>query len=99
MDVRVPGDKEGAAVSLKDIVGLTVLQLGLDPRKTWKSIRGLPLYFRDLAKYRSMRGPVAAFLPVLGDRYEAAGVLPRHYFHQDLWAARKIYSANPSRHV
>jgi len=37
-------------------------------------------------------------LPVLGDRYQSAGTLG-HYFHQDLWAARRIHSRGPRIHV
>ena len=36
--------------------------------------------------------------PCLVDRYDAAGNLPRHYFWQDLWAARKVYESKVSRH-
>ena len=37
--------------------------------------------------------------PLLADRYDNAGVASGHYFHQDLHVARKIFEANPSRHV
>jgi hypothetical protein len=39
------------------------------------------------------------FYPLLADRYDAAGVASGHYFHQDLYVARKIFEANPARHV
>ena len=35
----------------------------------------------------------------MSDRYDSAGVATGHYFHQDLHVARKIFEANPSRHV
>lgn len=39
------------------------------------------------------------FYPLLADRYDAAGIASGHYFHQDLHVARKIFEAQPSRHV
>ena len=39
------------------------------------------------------------FYPILADRYDAAGVASGHYFHQDLYVANKIFTANPHRHV
>jgi hypothetical protein len=39
------------------------------------------------------------FYPLLADRYDSAGVASGHYFHQDLYVARKVFEANPSRHV
>src|SRR5262249_53525396 len=39
------------------------------------------------------------FLPALSDRYMTSGVARGHYFHQDLWAARRIYGRQPRRHI
>lgn len=39
------------------------------------------------------------FYPVLSDRYDSAGVASGHYFHQDLHVAKKIYLANPDKHI
>lgn len=36
--------------------------------------------------------------PSLVDRYEPAGNIPRHYFWQDLWAARKVYASKIEKH-
>lgn len=36
--------------------------------------------------------------PVLHDFSDSAGSINTHYFHMDLWAARKIYAANPAAH-
>jgi hypothetical protein len=36
--------------------------------------------------------------PAYRDRFGEAGTLGQ-YFHQDLWAARKIFAARPARHV
>jgi SAM-dependent methyltransferase len=37
--------------------------------------------------------------PILTDRESAAGTARGHYFHQDLWAAKKIYEARPTEHI
>lgn len=37
--------------------------------------------------------------PILGDFKTDTSHGLGHYFHQDLWAARKIYRARPSRHI
>lgn len=37
--------------------------------------------------------------PILTDRHESAGLADGHYFHQDLWAARKIYLSRPNAHI
>ncbi len=37
--------------------------------------------------------------PMLSDIGGEAGIARGHYFHQDLWAARKIYAARPAFHV
>jgi hypothetical protein len=37
--------------------------------------------------------------PVLGEASRPAGQAAGHYFHQDLWAARKIYAARPAAHL
>lgn len=37
--------------------------------------------------------------PQLGDRFDTAGTMVGHYFHQDLLVAQKIHDANPIEHV
>jgi hypothetical protein len=69
-----------------------------------RAMRGVPAFLRDAAAYRRAHDGGAfplrlgALLPILGDRYESAGALG-HYFHQDLWAARRIHDRRPPRHV
>jgi SAM-dependent methyltransferase len=67
--------------------------------------RRLPRYWRELRRYqRQARG--TAFdartgrrAPILTDYSAPAGIARGHYFHQDLWAARRIYAIRPARHV
>ena len=81
------------------------LFLGLDPRRLLKSIGGIPVFIRDLARYKRM-SPRRSFCirwldlyPVMDERQESAGTIGGHYFHQDLWAARKIHQQGPGRHI
>jgi hypothetical protein len=37
--------------------------------------------------------------PILTDRYASAGHAEGHYFHQDLWAAKKIFQERPDAHI
>lgn len=86
-------------------VGTSLIQFGIDPRRLIASIRFAPLYLFGFYRFwRSMTHSVTVpfpirWLPVLSDRYMSSGVAKGHYFHQDLWAARHIYSRKPRRHV
>lgn len=82
-----------------------VSDFGFDPLNTLSFIRGIPTYvhhsiqFRLKSKSSKFSLPISAPFPCLTDRYQKAGYIDKHYFHQDLWAARKIYERNPSRHI
>jgi hypothetical protein len=59
---------------------------------------------RHIRSYRrQLSGSADSFefrlTPVLSDRYAVAGIAKGHYFHQDLWAARRIFAAGPAKHV
>jgi len=36
---------------------------------------------------------------VLNERFDESGIMSGHYFHQDLYVARRIFGNNPTRHV
>ena len=74
-------------------------QFGIDPRKAFRSLRGLPRYVRDLFRFRSSYTGRLELLPCLHDWYEEGGTTKNEYFWQDLLVARKIYEANPEKHV
>ncbi len=78
--------------------------IGLDFYILLLSIRGIPGYIYDIVKYRKNNTlknvfPIKKYLPVLSDRYDAAGVARGHYFHQDLLVAQKVYQNNPLKHI
>lgn len=78
---------------------LLTAQFGLDPRVMLRSLRGLPRYIRDYARYRTHYNGRMDFVPCLHDWYEEGGSTKNEYFWQDLLVARMIFSANPEKHV
>jgi hypothetical protein len=68
--------------------------------------RGIVSYFRDVVAYwqadRKLHSPFSLRLsnlyPRYFDRYEDAGEIPKHYFFQDLWAAKKIMKSGVKNH-
>jgi hypothetical protein len=78
---------------------------GFSPGVLWKSARGFPRFLRDVRRYQKMNRSSSFrilprhLFPILTDRGDSAGTASGHYFHQDLWAARKIFARAPDRHV
>jgi hypothetical protein len=79
--------------------------VGFDPRRCYRGLKGLPFYLRDAIAYsrkkpsRSFRIRLFDCFPILDERNLAAGTAKGSYFHQDLWAARKIYARRPEKHI
>ena len=78
---------------------------GFHPRIFFRSLAGVPSFLNDLYRYRAMntsptfRLSLTEMFPILSDRKDAAGVASGHYFHQDLWAARRIFKRRPAEHI
>jgi hypothetical protein len=78
---------------------------GFYPRVLLQSLGGLPVFFRDLIRYQrqndrsTLRIQVRHLFPILTDRHGSAGQADGHYFHQDLWAAKKIFERRPTSHI
>lgn len=85
--------------TFKKIYWLLCVQFGIDIRRLARSIRGLPRYVADWIRFRRGYKGQLDFLPCLYDWYEEGGATKNEYFWQDLHVARKIYIANPERHV
>ncbi len=83
---------------------LTILG-GFSPGVLLKSVKGIPCFISDFRKYQrlnrraSFRISIRHLFPILLDREDSAGVAEGHYFHQDLWAAKKIFAQAPGRHI
>lgn len=77
---------------------------GFYPRTLAKSLKNLPAYMKDVRSYRKLNDlPSFSFgirdaFPILTDMDAGAGIAGGHYFHQDLWAARKIFERRPEQH-
>lgn len=78
---------------------------GFRPRVLVKSLIALPAFIKEMTRYQKMnvqpsfRLNLAELFPILTDKTESAGVAGGHYFHQDLWAARKIFERCPQQHI
>ncbi|ALB43700.1 hypothetical protein AA650_24325 [Anabaena sp. WA102] len=87
------------------IVYHVISELGFTPLNTISFFRGVPIYISQFLKFylesqKSNRAiAIGNLFPCMIDRYEGAGHITKHYFHQDLWAARKIYQNNPEHHI
>jgi SAM-dependent methyltransferase len=86
-------------------VNHVVSELGFSPHRLLSFVKGLPVFFYQSLQYsRQSRTaqhalPISGAFPCITDRYENAGKLDRHYFLQDIWAARKIFQNKPEKHV
>jgi len=65
-------------------------------------VRGIPSFIVDFIKLKKQVNidlfPIELY-PILDDKYKQGGTAMGHYFHQDLIVAKKIYKANPDKHV
>jgi SAM-dependent methyltransferase len=79
------------------------LLLGRQP--TMGRWRGLRHFVRNGRRYRELNREPSFELKREHlhyrsfDRFDSAGPLPTHYFHQDLWAARQVFGAGVRDHV
>ena len=81
--------------------------LPLNPRNlvnVYKVPYGLFTYIKNYFKYTKV-GKSSIFKtsfidsrPNLYDRFDSGGSVPKHYFHQDLWASKKIFETKPLEH-
>ena len=85
--------------ALKKLYWILTTQLGIDPRITLRSVLGLPRYIRDFLRFRANYTGRLEFQPCLNDWHEEGGATKLEYFWQDLLVARRIFSANPEKHV
>ena len=76
----------------------TAREMGLNLRRV-RLAGQLPRFLRDLSRWKRLGGEVSTLFPILSDWADQAGAASGAYFHQDLLVARRIYEANPQRHV
>jgi len=81
------------------------LLLGFEPLRVFRTLQGAPRFLRDAAEFRAKATgahfpfKLSNLRPIVLDWAESAGTAGGHYFHQDLWAARKIFAARPKKHM
>ena len=85
--------------------------LGIDPLKTFSTLRGYPKYFKNLhllkrsiasSEFRSLPDSAKHFgnaYPIVNEFFSSAGTASGHYFHQDLLVANLIYKQKPNLHL
>lgn len=84
--------------------GFYLKTFGFSARTFLNSVKGIPHYIRNYYQLKKQLGGneffrISGLSPCLSDRYENAGSLPLHYFHQDLYVAKLVYLKNPVKHV
>jgi len=83
----------------------TLTSFGVDFRKMFQFLRGIPAYIRDYivfiqqSRSSSVHFKIGAPLPCLTDRFAQSGIICGHYFYQDLHVARRIHENKPKLHV
>jgi SAM-dependent methyltransferase len=75
------------------------------PGLIYSTLTGIPYFIRTWREYKrkntnaSFGISLTELFPILSDRHASAGVASGDYFHQDLWAARKVFACAPQRHI
>lgn len=77
---------------------------GIQPKVIWASMKGWPLFRKDLREIRRQLKnnkdfTITRWYPVLRERFETNGELTDHYFHEDLLVAQRIFENKPALHV
>jgi hypothetical protein len=86
-------------------INVALRLLGVDAPAFAAFCRRMPRYLRQrrqfirLSQASAKALPLGPPVPLLMDYDAPAGAAAGAYFHQDLWAARKIYRARPRQHV
>lgn len=79
--------------------------MGLSPRQFILALKGYQYFFRNKKEikkqlsYSRVPFSITDYYPCPADRFEEAGTLPLHYFHQDLYVAQRLFKNNPVKHV
>ena len=84
---------------LHKFLNLLTAQFGLDLRRLLQAFVALPGYLLDLRYFRKASMQRLVINPQLHDRESQGGTARSEYFWQDLYVARKIFEANPKKHV
>jgi hypothetical protein len=100
-----PAPKPGEIQKRMSFLAKQAYITGFQPRTLMVSVRRLPVFLRDAIRYQrlnpraSLRIRLRDMFAILTDMNDSAGIAGGHYFHQDLWAARKIFQRHPADHL
>ncbi|MFN9811666.1 MAG: DUF268 domain-containing protein [Deltaproteobacteria bacterium] len=88
----------------KDLARFVMRQVApfSDLRALPATLAEVPWFLRSRRDYRSRTSEPVPWLdtyPAFLDRRASAGTAKGHYFHQDLWAARKVHASRVEDHV
>ena len=77
---------------------------GVDLLLLKNNFNGLFFYFKGLRLLKKQKGDDKSFVfgkkyPVLFERFAESGNVKGHYFHQDLYVAKRIFNARPKKHL
>ena len=77
---------------------------GVDLLLLKNNLKGLFFYFKGLRLLKKQKGDDKSFVfgkkyPVLFERFAESGNVKGHYFHQDLYVAKRIFNACPKKHL
>lgn len=80
------------------------LSYGFNPRVFLNAFKSASWFYKNLKEIKKQKGNDDTFeliniYPILNEREEQAGIMNGHYFHQDLYVARKIFESNPTKHL
>lgn len=81
------------------VYGILSGQLGIDPIRFFRSIKGLPYFLSDWFTFKKNYTGRITLSPFLHDRFLEGGATKSEYFWQDLLVAQWIFNNNPSKHV
>ena len=81
-----------------------ILIFGIDLRKIFRSVRGIPSFIKSYFLLKNQKNKVDSFSlgyfkPCLDDKYDKSGMAKGHYYHQDLLVASKIFKNKPLHHI
>jgi Caenorhabditis protein of unknown function, DUF268 len=85
--------------------GTYLKSFGIFPKIFTNGLKGLTYYFSNKSELKKQikesngSFKITGTLPCPADRFENAGSIPLHYFHQDLLIAGKVFKNNPRKHV
>jgi SAM-dependent methyltransferase len=81
--------------------------IGFNPFSLFKTLRGISFYIVNFLQLRNQlkksaienNFPFGHCYPILNERFLKAGIMSGVYFHQDFFVAKRIFYANPEKHV